>query len=105
MNNEDERQEVQKNKAIRGYILRCLVKGYNNALLVRQITNALVNDGLIITPDIAKHLDYLEDGGYVEFTNKRANAYTAYKQDAIVKLTKTGVDLVEGTIEDAGVDI
>lgn len=31
-------QEVSKNKAIRGYIVRALAKGSQNALLVRQIT-------------------------------------------------------------------
>ena len=40
-------QEVSRNKAIRGYIIRALAKGNHNALLVRQITNALVADGLI----------------------------------------------------------
>lgn len=103
--NEAEAAEVKNNKAIRGYILRGLVKGYNNALLVRQITNALMGDGLILTPDIGKYLDYLEDGGYLEFANAKVNAYNAYKNDAIVRLTKKGVDLVEGTIEDDGIDI
>ena len=39
--------EVNKNKAIRGYIIRALAKGNQNTLLVRQITNALVADGRI----------------------------------------------------------
>ena len=68
-------QEVSKNKAIRGYIVRALAKGSQNALLVRQITNALVADGLI------------------------------YSQDSIIKLTRKGVDLVEGTINDPGIDV
>ena len=49
-------QEVSKNKAIRGYIIRALAKGNQNTLLVRQITNALVADGLIYSPDISKHM-------------------------------------------------
>lgn len=102
---EQELQEVRRNKAVRGYILRALVKGFNNSLLVRQIANSLVADALIVSPDISKHLDYLEDSGYIEFTNKRVNAYTAYKNDAVIRLTRTGVDLVEGTIDDPGVDI
>ena len=96
---------MSKNKAIRGYIIRSLAKGFNNSLLVRQITASLTNDGLIVSPDIGKHLDYLEDGGYIEFTNSRVNAFNAYKNDAIIKLTKHGVDLVEGTIDDNGVDV
>lgn len=102
---EQEVQEVKRNKAVRGYILRALAKGYNNTLLVRQVSNSLVHDGLIISPDISKHLDYLRDSNYIEFTNARVNAYTAYKNDAVIKLTKQGVDLIEGTIDDLGVDI
>lgn len=98
-------QEVNRNKAIRGYIIRALAKGTQNALLVRQIINAMLADNLIYTPDISKPLEYLEDGGYLEFTDKVANAYNAYRRDAVIKLTKKGVDLVEGTIDDPGVDV
>lgn len=98
-------QEVAKNKAVRGYIIRALAKGSQNALLVRQITNALVGDGLIISPDISKHLTYLQEAGYIAFTGRTANAYNAYRRDAVVKLTRKGVDLVEGTIDDPGVDV
>jgi hypothetical protein len=97
--------EVSRNKAIRGYIIRSLVKGHQNTLLLRQITNALVADGMIVSPDIAKHLDYLKEGEYIAFVDKTVNAYSAYRKDAVLKLTKKGVDLVEGTIEDPGVDV
>lgn len=105
MMSEEQATEVQQNKSIRGYILRSLAKGASNSALVRTVTNALVQDQMIITPDISKHVDYLVDADYIEFTNKRVNAYTAYKNDAVIKLTKKGVDLLEGTIEDLGVDI
>ncbi|WP_207739238.1 hypothetical protein [Harryflintia acetispora] len=103
----DERDEHEalQNKAIRGYIVRALAKGSHNALLVRQITNALVADGLIIAPDISKHLDYLLDAEYITFTDRTASAYNAYRRDAVIKLTRKGVDLVEGTIDDPGVAI
>ena len=97
--------EISRNKAIRGYIMRSLVKGYQNTLLVRQITNSLIADGMIVSPDISKHVDYLRDGGYITFTDKSVNAYNAYRKDAVIKLTKEGVDLVEGTTDDPGVDI
>ncbi|EPR07772.1 hypothetical protein [Ruminiclostridium papyrosolvens] len=97
--------EVSRNKAIRGYIIRSLVKGHQNTLLLRQITNALVADGMIVSPDISKPLDYLLEGGYITFVDKAVNAYNAYRKDAVIKLTKKGVDLVESTIEDAGVDV
>lgn len=102
---EIQEQEVTKNKAIRGYIIRALAKGNNNALLVRQITNALVADGLIYSPDISKHIEYLQEAGYVAFTSRTANAYNAYRKDAVIKLTKEGVDLLEGTIDDPGVNV
>ena len=98
-------QEIKQNKAIRGYIVRALAKGSNNSLLVRQITNALLADNLITVPDISKQLSYLEDGGYIEFTDKRVTAYTAYRKDAVIQLTKAGVDLVAGTTDDPGVDV
>lgn len=94
--------EVEKNKAIRGYIVRALARGNNGALLVRQIVNALMADNLIMTPDIGKYLKYLEDGGYIEFTSRSVNAY---RKDAVVQLTKKGIDLVEDTIQDGGVNV
>lgn len=100
-----ERNEVRQNKAIRGYIIRCLVKGFNNSALVRQVSNAMMAAGLIISPDISKHLDYLADAGYIEFTDEKVTAYNAYSRDAVIRLTREGVDLVEGTTEDAGVDV
>ena len=100
-----EMAEVNRNKAVRGYIIRCLVKGFNNTALTRQISNSLMASGLIISPDISKYLDYLNGAGYIEFTQDRVTAYTAYSKDAVVKLTKKGIDLVEGTIEDPGVDV
>ena len=100
-----EEQEIRQNKAIRGYIVRALAKGNQNSLLVRQVTNALLADNLITVPDISKQLSYLEDGGYIEFTDRRATAYNAYRRDAVIQLTKAGVDLVEGTRDDPGVDV
>ena len=73
-----EQAEVNQNKAIRGYI---------------------------ISPDISKHLNYLQGAGYIEFTSEKVTAYTAYAKDAVIRLTKSGVDLAEGTIDDPGVDV
>ena len=91
-----EQAEIKQNKAIRGYIIRCLVKGFNNTALTRQISNSMMAAGLIVSPDISKYLDYLQGAGYIEFTAAK---------DAVIKLTKEGVDLAEGTTEDAGVDV
>lgn len=97
--------EVKQNKAIRGYIIRSLVKGYNNSALTKSLSNAMIASGLIVSPDITKYLDYLEDAKYIEFEPKKVTAYNAYAKDAVVRLTKKGVDLAEGTIDDPGVDV
>ena len=102
---EMQEQEVSKNKAIRGYIIRALAKGSQNTLFIRQITNALIADGIILTPDISKQVEYLEESGYIMFPGVRATAYNAFRRDAAIKLTRKGVDLVEGTISDPGVDV
>ncbi|PZM65890.1 hypothetical protein SK3146_02497 [Paenibacillus konkukensis] len=95
---------AQHNKAVRGYIMRSLAKGHNNSLLCRQLVNVMVNDGVIISPDISKHLDYLVGKGYIEFTNDRINSYNAYANDAVIRLTVEGIDLLEGsTPDDPGV--
>ena len=98
-------EEVNRNKAIRGYIIRSLAKGNQNTLLIRQITKALIADGLIVSPDIGKHIDYLKEAGYITFPDRSVNSYTVYRRDSVIKLTKAGVDLVEGTISDPGVDV
>ena len=41
----------------------------------------------------------------MEITGEKVKVYRTYKDDAILKLTKEGVDLAEGTTEDPGVDI
>lgn len=38
-------------------------------------------------------------------TSRTANAYNAYRKDAVIKLTRKGVDLLESTIDDPGVDV
>ena len=84
------------NAAVRGYILRMLVKGYHNALAVRRIANSLVRDGLVSDPDIWEPLKYLYDMGFIEFTNKKITPDTAYRQDGVARLTTKGVHFIEG---------
>lgn len=100
-----ERTEANQNKSNRGFIMRSLARGFNYSASARSLSNAMMSGGRIYTPDISKLLDYLVSAGYVRFTDKKINSYTAYRNDAVVQLTKEGIDLVEGTIEDPGVDI
>ena len=43
--NQEEKNQALRNKAVRGYIIRSLVKGFNNKAIVRQIANALMSSG------------------------------------------------------------
>ena len=94
------------NAAVRGYILRMLVKGYHNALAVRRISNCLVRDGLASDPDILEPLKYLYDMGFIEFTNKKITPDTAYEQDGVARLTTKGVRFIEGGGDpESGIDL
>lgn len=98
-------EEIGFNKAIRGYIIRCLVKCSNNRTIVKQISNSLFASRMIMSPDISKYLDYLIEAGYVEKADCRVKSYPVYGDEDVIKLTKAGVDLAEGTTEDSGVDV
>lgn len=102
---EGRQQIANENAAVRGYIIRSLVKGHNNSLLCRQLVNIMLRDGIIISPDISVFLNYLEKRGYIEYTNDKITSYTAYLNDAMIRLTPNGELLVEGHKEDPGVDI
>lgn len=96
--------QAQQNKTIRGYIMRMLARNAQNTLLCHQLSRRLIEDKLAGTPDIAKHLEYLHQKGYIQFVGKDT-AYTVQANDGPVSLTANGVDLVEDSIEDPGVDI
>ncbi len=102
---EEFEKQVSQNKSVRGYIIRSLVRGYNDTLFCKQISNSLMGSNMIINPDIGEYLKYLHDKGYIEFTDKKIKSINAYKNDAAVTLTAKGVDLAEGTIDDPGVDV
>jgi len=95
---------MNQNAAIRGYIMRMLTLSTNNTLLCSQISKKLLDDKMETNPDIIKHLDYIQSKGYIQFAAKN-NAFITYWQNGPVTLTATGVDLVEGSITDPGVDI
>lgn len=103
--NENEMQQANENRAIRGYIIRCLVKGHNNSAITRHISNALFIEGLIMSPDIKKYIDYLVNGGYVEFSDRKIKTYSSLADDAVIKLTNKGINLAEGAITDPGVEM
>lgn len=97
--------QIQQNKAIRGYIMRALAGSAQNALLCKMIAAMLINDRLIAAPDIANHLEYLSQKGYIIFLGKNNNSANAMQNDAAIQLTAKGTDLIEGSIDDPGVVI
>ncbi len=100
-----EKEEVKQNKVIRGYICRCLYKGNSYRAAARHVSSSLYTTGLIISPDVSKHLQYLETAGYIKTTDEKITAYRAFAEDAVLELTKEGIDLVEGTLEDEGIEV
>ena len=99
-----ENQQAQQNKTVRGYIMRMLAGSAQNTLLCHQLSRKLIEDKLTGSPDISKHLEYLHQKGYVQFVGKET-AYTIQTNDGPVSLTAAGIDLMEGSIADPGVDI
>lgn len=99
---------VNANKRIRGKILMLLYSVAPGLVEVRTITNSLLDAGSISVPDLARHVDYLAGKGYVTVIDEEDAEKLLRGQvpvDAFLKLTPTGIDLVEGTIEDLGVDV
>lgn len=99
------KRDIERNKAIRGHIIRALAMGYNGSLYARQLVSTLTRGNYITTPDIGVYLKYLQDGGYIEFNPQNTSPFNACDDGATVSLTKKGVDLVEYTIQDGGVDV
>lgn len=99
---------VGANKRIRGKILSLLYSVAPGPVEVRTIINSLLDAGNINVPDISRHVDYLVGKGYVT-TIDEENAEKLLRGivsvEAMLKLTPLGIDLVEGTIEDLGVDV
>ena len=99
---------VNANKRIRGKILMLLYSVAPGPVEVRTITNSLLDAGSISVPDLARQVDYLAGKGYVTVIDEEDAEKLLRGQvpvDAFLKLTPTGIDLVEGTIEDLGVDV
>lgn len=99
---------IKANKRARGEILALLYSVQPIPAEIRTITNALLEKNMVSVPDIARHVDYLSGKGYVEVISEEDVAQIlrgVVPPSAFIKLTPHGVDLVEGTIEDPGVDV
>ena len=99
---------VAANKRVRGEILALLYSVQPVPVEIRTITNSLLESNMVSVPSIAQHIDYLSGTKYIQVIGEEAAEQILHgvvPPSAFVKLTPTGVDLVEGTIEDQGVDV
>lgn len=97
-----EQTEIMKNKMLRGQILRALSLFYPSPVDVNGIKASLATRGMFVSADVLKPLHYLKDKGYV---NVNEPNIMEIKDSNLVELTAKGIDLIEGTIDDPGVDI
>lgn len=91
-----------KNKMLRGQVLRTLTLFYPSPVDVAGVKSALLTRGMIVSADIVKVLHYLEDKGYIKISE---NKISEIEDSNLIELTAKGVDLIEETITDPGVDI
>lgn len=99
---------VAANKRVRGEILALLYSVQPVPVEIRTIINSLLESNMVSVPSIAQHIDYLSGKKYIQVIGEDAAKQILHgvvPPSAFVKLTPTGVDLVEGTIEDQGVDV
>lgn len=94
--------QVIKNKRLRGQVLRTLSLFYPSAVDVGTIKSALLTRGITVSAEAAIVLHYLADKGYIRIKKAEVNEV---EDSDLVELTAKGVDLIEGTVNDAGVDM
>ncbi|MDD3401414.1 MAG: hypothetical protein PHT58_07295 [Eubacteriales bacterium] len=89
-----------KNREIRGCIIRALGKSDGRPISQKSLAMALIS----VTTDIAPHLYYLGDKGYIRVTDVGDDEI--HGVNCVVQLTAKGIDLLEGSIaDDPGVTI
>ena len=102
-----EDMQTRRNKRIRGEILQLLYAVTPSTIQVSTLSRTLMDHGYITTPDIAPHIDYLADRGYVTVIDEEASKKIfkgIFPPSTFLKLTSIGTDIVEHTREDLGVD-
>lgn len=99
---------VAANKRARGEIMSLLYSVQPIPVEVRTLTNSLLESNRVSIPNIAQYIDYLSGKGYITVISEEDASQIlcgVVPPSAFVKLTPAGVDLVEGTTEDPGVDV
>lgn len=94
--------QVTRNKMLRGQFLRTIALFYPSQISLKNLKTSLLTKGMTVEADVAKVVSYLKDKGYIRFTQ---GCIQGFEDDDMVELTAKGVDLIEGTISDPGVDM
>lgn len=97
-----EQVQVMKNKMMRGQVLRTMALFYPEQVMIRDLKSALITRGMTVTADTTKVLHYLKDKEYIKL---KEGGIKDFEDDDFVELSAKGIDLLEGTIDDPGVDI
>ncbi|MBQ2777531.1 MAG: hypothetical protein IJF50_08510 [Peptococcaceae bacterium] len=94
--------EAQRNKKIRGWLVRILQRAYPAGLEPGTLKKQLNDLGYTVTVrDTEAALAYLKEDGFVE--NPHYGGMVL--ENEFYKLTTKGIDLAEGTVADPGVDL
>ncbi len=94
---------IEEHRLARGEILRVCYRNYPDPVSRDLIAIHLLNAGLgILEPEVARHLAYLEEAGYIAIDTAR----TELADRVRVRLRRAGVDLIEDpNREDDGITL
>lgn len=94
--------KVKNNKRLRGYILKALKMFYPSPTSLESLQSSMLSTMLTESLDILPYVEYLRDRGYIEVKKTQSDYGLRL---TYVKLTSRGIDVLEQTIQDAGVII
>ncbi|MDU5141077.1 MAG: hypothetical protein E6230_02670 [Paenibacillus dendritiformis] len=98
-----DQKEVLKNRQYRGQIMRIVAMFYPDPVTVKQLKLALQEYGMIYTSEIDKHIHFLADDSDKESPPyiRRADGFIKELTDNDkIYITKAGIRLIEGSIQD-----
>lgn len=93
---------VIQRKKIRGHILKILELSHPTATFESAVAAGLIQRGLVSSPDISEYTDYLMGKEYITVVCRPDRFDIG---ESLLKLTPKGVDLLEDTIHDLGVEV
>lgn len=98
-----DQKEILKNRQYRGQIMRIVAMFYPAPVTVKQLKLALQEYGLLYTADIDKHIHYLADDSDKKnppYIRREDGFISELADDDKIYITKAGIKLIEGSIQD-----